>query len=77
MGNTFIEITFANKEASSQTLGCQLRKTRSRWERARGPGEGVLPKCSSTLLPLKQGVRKGKKKTQFRWHSALVLLRFF
>lgn len=41
MGNTFIEIVFANKEPSSQMLGCQLRKTRSWWREWVG-GKGCL-----------------------------------
>lgn len=41
MGNTFIEIAFANKEPPSQTLGYPLRKTRS-WWRGWAGGKGCL-----------------------------------
>lgn len=74
MGNTFIKITSANKEASSQTLGCQLRKTRSRWEGAAG-GKGCLQMWFHAAAS-ETGSWEGEEETPIRWHSALVLLRF-
>lgn len=61
MGNTFIEITFANKEPSSQTLGCQLRKTRS-WRKRVAGGKGCLQMwCRAAASETESG--EGTKRT--------------